>query len=38
MKKKNQPFSEDYQKIYNAIIDDMAEEHKGSKLDVGITN
>jgi polyphosphate kinase 2 (PPK2 family) len=26
MKKKNQPFSEDYQKIYNAIIDDMAEE------------
>jgi polyphosphate kinase 2 (PPK2 family) len=24
--KKNKPFSEDYEKIYNAIIDDMTEE------------
>ena len=24
--KKNKPFSEDYERIYNAIIDDMAEE------------
>mgnify|MGYP000889227514 FL=1 len=26
MKKKTKPFSEDYEKIYNAIIDDMTEE------------